>query len=265
MMRLLPLLFLALLAFTIQPVEHRPPAANPGMSPRDSPGTTDVWWADLEKGETDAIRALLSLADRREKAVAFLKTKMKPLKITPGAVRALLLKLGNENEKVWRPAFEELEYFDPRLAMDLETLMDRYKESPARKRMVEVMSGKEAGWFGDQEVNFGRSRNGMFYFGTLKSFLRADHKIEDLNRIGATPRRSGPESCAPSHCWSTSAPRRRSPSSGTWPPAIPMPSLPRWPETPSNASESPAASAESPCSAHRSAWRPLLDCGVEEP
>ena len=29
----------------------------------------------------------------------------------------------------------------------------------------------------------------MFYFGTLKSFLRADHKIEDLNRIGRNPKK----------------------------------------------------------------------------
>ena len=98
-----------------------------------------------EVWETDATRALLNLADRRGETVAFFKAKLRPLKITAGEVRALLLKLGNENEKVWKPAFEELEYFDPRLAIDLETLMDRYKESPVRQRMVEILSGREAG------------------------------------------------------------------------------------------------------------------------
>ena len=50
------------------------------------------------------------------------------------------------------PAFEELEYFDPRLAIDLETLMDRYKESPGRQRMVEVLSDREAGQLAGKEV-----------------------------------------------------------------------------------------------------------------
>ena len=51
----------------------------------------EAWWADLEKPETDATRALLNMADRRDEAVAFLKAKMKPLKIIgrrgPGADR----------------------------------------------------------------------------------------------------------------------------------------------------------------------------------
>jgi hypothetical protein len=119
---------------------------SPAEDPKDGPAPFEAWWQDLEKAETEATRALLNLADRREEAVAFLKDRMKPLKITAAEVRALLLKLGNANEKVWKPAFEELEYFDPRLAFDLETLMDRYKEAPGRQRMVEVMSGYEAGF-----------------------------------------------------------------------------------------------------------------------
>ena len=105
----------------------------------------EAWWVDLEKGDTAATRALLNLSDRPKDAVAFLKKKMKPLTISSGQVKALLLKLGNANESVWKPAFEELEYFDPRLAIDLQTLMDRYTESPTRQRMVEILSGRDAG------------------------------------------------------------------------------------------------------------------------
>ena len=104
----------------------------------------EAWWVDLEKGDTAATRALLNLSDRPKESVAFLKRKMKPLTISSGQVKALLLKLGNGNDSVWKPAFEELEYFDPRLAIDLQTLMDRYTESPTRQRMVEIMSGREA-------------------------------------------------------------------------------------------------------------------------
>ena len=107
---------------------------------------------------------LLNLADRRQEAVEFFKSRMKPLKINAGEVRALILKLGNENETVWKPAFEELEYFDPRLAIDLETLMDRYKEAPGRQRLVEVLSGREAGQLAGKEVSLrscGINRRGV--------------------------------------------------------------------------------------------------------
>jgi hypothetical protein len=104
----------------------------------------EAWWVALEEGDTAAARALLNLSDRPTETVAYLKKKMKPLTISSGQMKSLLLKLGNGNESVWKPAFEELEYFDPRLAIDLQTLMDRYTESPTRQRMVEILSGREA-------------------------------------------------------------------------------------------------------------------------
>jgi hypothetical protein len=105
----------------------------------------EAWWDDLEQNKVVATRALLKLGDQPQQTVAFLKGKLKPLKIDSGKVKALLLKLGNANEQVWKPAFEELEYFDPRLAIDLQELMDRITKSPARQRMVEVLSGRKAG------------------------------------------------------------------------------------------------------------------------
>ena len=63
-MRLLPLMILALLLSTTRPVRHSQDSAGPTENPKDSPGTMDAWWTDLEKDETDATRALLNLADR---------------------------------------------------------------------------------------------------------------------------------------------------------------------------------------------------------
>ncbi len=59
-----------------------------------------------------------------------LKGRMKPLTISSGQVKALLLKLNSQDEHLWKSAFEQLEYFDPRLAIGLEELMDRVTESP---------------------------------------------------------------------------------------------------------------------------------------
>ncbi len=156
---------------------------DPGAAPKRDPGVMEAWWADLEKDETAATRAVLNMADRREVTVAFLKSKLKPLKISAFEVRALLLKLGNENEKVWKPAREELEYFDPRLAIDLEALMDRYKESPVRQRMVEVLSDYRAGVLAGKEVNLmGVGADGFNFFAKPNSgSWWAEHKVERIN------------------------------------------------------------------------------------
>jgi hypothetical protein len=144
--------------------------------------TLGAWWADLEKGETAATRALLNLSDHPKEAVIFLKTKMKPLTITSGQVKALLLKLGNTNEAVWRPAFEELEYFDPRLAIELQTLMDRYKEPPTRQCMVEVLSGRPAGQLNGKEIDLRNVANGFNFFAKPNfGSWWAEHRIERIN------------------------------------------------------------------------------------
>lgn len=149
--------------------------------PKAGASSFETWWLDLEKPEVEASRALLNLTDRREEAVAFLRAKMRPLKITAGEVRALLLKLGNENEKVWKPAAEELEYFDPRLAIGLETLMERYKESPGRQRMVEVLSGRPDGSLAGKEVILRKHGDYFNFFSQNVGSWWAEDKVERIN------------------------------------------------------------------------------------
>jgi hypothetical protein len=98
-------------------------------------------WADLAGDELTASRALLKLADRPAEAVALCGEKLKALTIDEKRVRALLADLGDEKEQTWKAAVEELEYFDPRLAVDLPTLMDSVTDRAARARLVAVLSG----------------------------------------------------------------------------------------------------------------------------
>jgi hypothetical protein len=144
-------------------------------------GPMEAWWADLEKEEEPASRALLKMSTRPEEAVAFLKVRMKPLTIKAGEVRGLLLKVGSRNEKVWKPAFEELEYFDPRLAIDLETLMERITETPARQRMVEVLSGREAGSLGEAAIQLHNIGGGRGFNFVARGSWWAEHRVERLN------------------------------------------------------------------------------------
>jgi hypothetical protein len=82
----------------------------------------ESWWVDLEKDDVKASRALLNLYEISDRAIPFLKDKLKPLKIGSGRVKTLLLKLNSADECLWKSAFEELEYFDPRLAIELTEL-----------------------------------------------------------------------------------------------------------------------------------------------
>jgi hypothetical protein len=139
-------------------------------------------WADLEKGEVEASRALLDLADRAKEAVPFLKDKLKPLTIPSGEVKRLLLKLNSADEHVWRPAFEELEYFDPRLAIELPDLMERVTESPARQRLVELLCERDVGSLAGREIQLRPVRAGFNFVSPKVGSWWAEPKVAQLDR-----------------------------------------------------------------------------------
>jgi hypothetical protein len=101
----------------------------------------DALWADLAGDEQTASRALLKLAARPKEAAELCRDRLKPLKIDEKRVRALLADLGSEKDETWKSAVEELEYFDPRLAVDLPTLMGEVTDRVARARLVALLSG----------------------------------------------------------------------------------------------------------------------------
>ena len=110
---------------------------------------------------------MLHLYKHSKEAVPFLKDKLKPLAISSARVMALIGKLNSTDEHVRKPAFEELEYFDPRLAIGLEELMKRVTESPARQRMVEILSERNAGWLAGKDVTLLRGGD-YFNFRTVQ-------------------------------------------------------------------------------------------------
>ncbi|MHC5538856.1 hypothetical protein ACYOEI_11605 [Singulisphaera rosea] len=142
--------------------------------------TLEDTWADLEKADPEATTALLELADHPAESVAFLKTKLKPLKLDPDQLKTLLAELGSRKPEVWQPAFEELEYFDPRLAIGLEALMADMRETPGRQRMVEVLSGRKAGSLEEKKVELRKTGNGSFNF-TSGGAWWAEVQIARLN------------------------------------------------------------------------------------
>ncbi len=165
-------------------------SAAPGLlaqAPAAKPPTMEGWWADLAKDEPHASRALLKLAATPGETTAFLKDKLPPLKIDAARVQFLLTMLGDEKEEVWKPAFEELEYFDPRLAIGLEELMPMASETPGRQRMVEVLSGRAADSLGRVTVDLrktGQDGDSYNFFSQPGGSWWAEVKVSRLNSFG---------------------------------------------------------------------------------
>jgi hypothetical protein len=154
--------------------------------PHSSDKQLAAWWDDLEKGDAEASRALLKLSARPNEAVQFLAKKMRPLKIDAERVKELLAQLASKDEATWKKAFVELEYFDPRLAIDLETLMKTVTQAPARQRMVELLSGREAESLAGKEISLRPLGigDGYNFFAPNFGSWWAEHQVARLNSAG---------------------------------------------------------------------------------
>ena len=155
-----------------------PPASKSPEAPKPSP--MEQSWLDLEKGELPAARALLRMSTTPAESVAFLKVHLKPLKLDPEELTKALARLDSEDGKVWNAAFEELEYFDPRLAVDLETLMENVTTKPLRQRLVEILSGRDAGSLGEGDVQLRNTGGDSFNFTSGNGSWWAEVKVSRL-------------------------------------------------------------------------------------
>jgi hypothetical protein len=168
-----------------------PSAKATGAAPAKAEQDLASLWADLALTEAVAARALLKMADQPAESVAYLKQKLKPLVLSNERVQTLLVNLGSDNESTWKAAYEELEYFDPRLAIDLPTLMNEITTAPARQRLVEVLSQRPAGSLDGKEVTLrplGGGGEGYNFFDGRGSWW-AEHRVERINLGGNLKRK----------------------------------------------------------------------------
>jgi hypothetical protein len=140
----------------------------------------ETLWSDLYGSDPAAANAVIRFYKNADAAVPFLKEKLPPLKLDADQCRRLLKQLGSQDEKVWKAAWEKLDYLDPRLAIDLQTLMDEVTDVPARTRMVELCSGRKADSLAGEDVNLRAVGDDGFNFFARGSWW-AEHRVE---RIG---------------------------------------------------------------------------------
>jgi hypothetical protein len=144
----------------------------------------EACWSDLEKEESLATRALLKLSTSPVSTVTFLKERLKPLSTDPLRIQALLIDLGSKKEETWKAAYEELDYFDPRLEFDLEALMKLVETIPARPRLVAILSTNKLDYLDGKEVTLRshEGKDGIFYnFVVDNGSFWAEHRVSQIN------------------------------------------------------------------------------------
>jgi hypothetical protein len=152
--------------------------------------TLESWWADLGESEPAASQALLDFSAHPQQTTTFFKQKLRPLKITADEVQTRLTDLDSDNPAVWKPAFDDLSYRDPRLAVDLESLMDGVKQSPARQRLVALLCDAAPDTYAGKTIGLRQTSNGQFNFYSDHSSWWAESNIANLNSSGWTGKKS---------------------------------------------------------------------------
>jgi hypothetical protein len=178
--------------------------------PRSSPAQVrkelDAQWADLlSADELTAGRALLGFAARRDEVVNYLKGKLRPLKLSKARAKKLLERLGSDDGKTVRAAFEEFAYLDPRLALGDEDLRDALLDRPASRRLaaalcdlpVDALANGKWHWYSpDNKVyrfNYGEAVRdqdvsiavaGIGTQGRKSSWVRAVRAVAVLEHVG---------------------------------------------------------------------------------
>ncbi len=94
------------------------------------------WQSHETKHLPDDIALFLARPDR---AIAFLKPKLWPLKLDPKRAERLLTDLFTDNESVWKPAFDELTRYDFRLALPLREVWAKAETPDHRVRLKRLL------------------------------------------------------------------------------------------------------------------------------
>lgn len=159
-------------------------------------------WSDLAEEEPVATRAILAMAKTPEETTVFLAARVKPVTLSRERLDELLVQLGSEEQDQWQAAYRELEYFDPRLAIGLEGLMDlkSVQTHLTRCRLVDVLAGLRRDADGNgpfdqcKSIVLRRYDDGACNFfgstpggGSFSSWAEA--RVERLNMPGSNPKR----------------------------------------------------------------------------
>ena len=123
------------------------PVARAAPVPAESPEVKakkleELWKMLLSGDESSASRALLELASRpKTDVVAFLGDKLTPLQLTKARAEKLIAELGDDKQEVAQRAFDTLHYYDPRMILTVEEMLNDLPEGTPRLRLMSLLIG----------------------------------------------------------------------------------------------------------------------------
>ena len=155
--------------------------ADPPPAAAENPDEKQMlkWWDDLAENEPACSRALLKFADHPTQSVAFFAERLKPLSISVEEVKSLIADLQSEDPNIWKPAFEKMQYFDPRLAIDLSTLMNDNVKPRSRNRLVAILCSQTTDVYAGKTVKLQFTGDGYNFVSDITSWW-AERRIERL-------------------------------------------------------------------------------------
>jgi hypothetical protein len=104
-------------------------------------------------GPTSAVAGLLPLvAMPVDDVVSYLAAKLKPLMLNEERAKQLIADLGSDDKKVVEAAFEEMAYFDTRLAMTPQAAFELAPQGVARQRLAAAWQGRQIDEYADSKL-----------------------------------------------------------------------------------------------------------------
>ena len=112
-------------------------------------------WEQLKNEPPKSTAAILDLATRPEEAIRFLDEKLIPLTLDEQTANELISQLSDDSGTA-RTSFEKLQYLDPRLALSLDDIIEKYDDPTILARLAEIFSDYEFGKLDGQIVELER-------------------------------------------------------------------------------------------------------------
>lgn len=115
-------------------------APQPQPDPEALQKEFDALWNDLHsRDELTVARAMFRLFSHRHDTVRYLKNRLQPLTLSAERLKTLLADLASDNDQKALAAYNELAYFDPRLALDDDALQNLLLNDPAARRLGDIL------------------------------------------------------------------------------------------------------------------------------
>jgi RNA polymerase sigma factor (sigma-70 family) len=133
----------------VLPVPMPTPVAHAAPVPKDDGKLTeekkkelDALFANLGRSGPEGTRATLTFAGQPATAVAYLKQRLRPLKLTEEEAKGLIAKLFSDKDDEYKAAKKELADLDPRLAMPVVQVWALAETEEQKLRLAQFFVGE---------------------------------------------------------------------------------------------------------------------------